>query len=114
MSILRNIRKRGFKDILNPKRVLLFFRAKKHKQQDYIKIPYDNIESYCEQYIYRRFLCKPCYDANECTHCGCKAKEVIAEPTATCSADEWFEMLNPAQWEEQKKENGITIKVEFK
>lgn len=113
MSIWTNIKKRGFKDILNPKRVLLYLRSKSHKKRKYIKIPYEDVHAYCEQVIWRRYLCERCYAANECVHCGCKAREVMIEPSGTCSAGEFFEMKNSEDWEQEKKEQGINITAEI-
>lgn len=113
MSIWTNIKKRGVKDILNPKRVKVYVGAQINKLRGYVRIPYAEIESYCEQYIYRRWTCRSCYDNNECYHCGCKAKEVIAEKSSTCSAGEWFGMKGAKDWSEFKDQNNIVIDVFF-
>ena len=114
MSIISNIRKRGFKDILDFSRVKLYLTAKFNKKRKYIKVPYDNIDSFCEQYIYRKTLCAGCFAKNDCMVCGCKAREIMSEPTGTCSAGEWFEMKDNKEWAKEKDYFKITIGVNFK
>lgn len=108
MSLLTNIKNRGFKDIVNPKRWIMFLKAlftSKEETEDF--------QSYIEQIIYRQSFsdCLNCWKNGSCTHCGCKTPDLFYEKEMVCSGGNWVEMLSAKEWEEFKKDSGIKIGI---
>lgn len=120
MSIITNIRKRGLKDILNPKRWILYIRGLRRgssgttlqiSKTDSLTISNEELQSFIEQVIYRQSFteCKRCLKEGACTHCGCKSPELFYDKEMVCSGGNWNEMLPPKDWNEFKSDNGIEI-----
>lgn len=104
MSIIKNIRLRGLKDILNPKKWKIFARYLKMKalKEEYQEL---NIRAYQEQIVLRMKHpeCQRCIKEGECFHCGCKSPELFFDKDNYCSGGAWDAMMNPDQWEEFKR-----------
>jgi len=98
-----NFQKRGLRDILNPfrwYRIYQAYLAKKHTSL-----------AYAEQVVWRQTLCGPCVKANNCTHCGCAAKDVILVPEMACSGGNWGPMMHPSEWEDYKEQMGLEFQT---
>lgn len=113
MSIIKNIKKRGLKDILNPWRWKMFLRSKQREFQG-IKLEQKEILSYCEQVVYRTNLCKPCLKNGACTHCECAVPDLFYDKKMVCSGGNWVEMVSPEKWENYKKELGLEFRIVYK
>lgn len=128
MSVLKNLKLRGFKDILNPKRWKIFLNSKKREivgttfimepsttpeeiKKNSVTIGNEEMQSFIEQVFYRQSFgeCIGCWKNGSCTHCGCKAPELFYEKEMVCSGGNWNEVLPPAEWEEFKKQFGLKI-----
>lgn len=120
MSILTNLRKRGLKDVLDPKRWKLYFRGKKREkdgttlqiaEEETLTVNNEELQSFIEQVIYRQSFaeCKQCLEKGECIHCGCKSPELFYDKEMVCSGGNWQEMKSPEDWNEYKKDIGIEI-----
>lgn len=120
MSILTNLRKRGLKDVLDPKRWKLYFRGKKREkdgttlqiaEEETLTVNNEELQSFIEQVIYRQSFaeCKQCLEKGECIHCGCKSPELFYDKEMVCSGGNWQEMKLPEDWNEYKKDIGIEI-----
>lgn len=110
MSLITNIKKRGLKDALNPKKWKIFaryffFRALK-KEYPELSVP-----EFIEQATYRMSHpgCRECVLKGECVHCGCKSPDLFIDKDNWCSGEHWYEMQPPHLWEEFKKMNDIVI-----
>lgn len=120
MSIITNIRKRGLKDILNPKRWILYIRGLRRgssgttlqiSKTDSLTLSNEELQSFIEQVIYRQSFteCKRCLKEGACIHCGCKSPELFYDKEMVCSGGNWNEMLLPKDWNEFKSDNEIEI-----
>lgn len=123
MSIWKNIKLRGFKDLLNPKRIKLYLRGKKRGAEgtllqiakyETLVVTNEKLQSFIEQVIYRQSFpeCRKCKEKGECIHCGCKSPELFFDEEMVCSGGNWQEMKSPQDWEEYKKDIGIEITVQ--
>lgn len=114
MSILKNIRKRGLRDILNLKKWKIFARYIKLKA---LKQEYEEmfIPEYLEQVSIRMSNpgCRPCLDGGECIHCGCKTPDLFFEKDMECSGGNWLSMIPANMWEEYKKDSGIEVNQDY-
>jgi len=125
MGILRNLRNRGLKDILNPKRWVMFLRSKKvqvkssiHGEAQALKDEYHEIfedRRLLEQVVVRMTSnsCRPCLTGGECVHCGCKSPDLFFERDMECSGLSWFSMVDPDEWDEYKEGSGIIINEDY-
>lgn len=104
MSIISNLKKRGLKDILNPKKWKIFARYAKLKllKQEYSEM---FIPEYLEQISIRMSEpgCRPCLEKGECVHCGCKSPDLFFEKNMECSGGNWFAMVPPEMWRDIRK-----------
>lgn len=114
MSIISNLKKRGLKDILNPKKWKIFARslALKALRKEYSEM---FIPEYLEQVSIRMSHpgCRPCLEGGECIHCGCKSPDLFFEKEMECSGMNWFAMIPADNWVEYKKESGIIINPDY-
>lgn len=108
MSLLHNLRRRGLRDILNPKKWKIFARYARLKalRKEYEEL---TIPEYREQIVYRMTQpgCRECIAKGECVHCGCKSPELFFDKENECSGMFWFEMLEPDSWITYATEQGI-------
>lgn len=114
MSLLSNLRKRGFKDIFNPKKWGIFGRylVRRAMRKQYPEL---SNTLYLEQIVYRmtREGCQQCILAGECVHCGCISPQLFYDKDNWCSGMHWNEMFdNWKAWNEFKTMNGIVISEE--
>ena len=114
MNLFENIRKRGFKDILDPDkwRAWASWMLKVGLQKlGSSEILLEHWE--IEQYMYRLIMCKDCIDAGKCAHCGCDIMGLISDQKSSCSAGKWAPMLPDYQWEDFKEKHGIKIVIKY-
>lgn len=113
-SVIENIKARGLKDILNPKKWFVYLKSKYWKTKKYVKLEESEIFSYCEQVVYRSILCKPCVKDGKCKDCKCPVPENMIIPENTCSEKNWVEMKNSDEWNKYKKSLGIEFNIIIK
>lgn len=100
MSILTNIKKRGFKDIFSL-RVFSYIESKLQKIFGVFTKEDDQI-AYSEQILFKGIMCSECKEKGECIHCGCNFESISVSKSATCSQGKWGKVLNKKDWEDQK------------
>jgi hypothetical protein len=111
-DIYNNVRARGLRDVFNPKKWLVAYQDLVIKGGGKL-LHKDEIQSYCEQVVFRAYLCAPCMEAGACVDCKCPMPDAIHTPDNFCSQGNWNEMLAPEQWEAYKKANNLKIKITF-
>lgn len=109
MSIWDNFKKRGFKDILNPRKWLVFLKWKRDKKRGYIKVPVDEGLTYCRQVVYRSLLCRECVKQGQCKDCECKVPDNMLYPNNRCSEMNWLEMKSKEEFEKELENLGLDI-----
>jgi hypothetical protein len=122
-GILKNIRKRGLKDVTNPVKISNFLDFKDIKENG-LTLSYDEIVPYCEQLVFRMYNagCKPCMDRGACTHCECEQPGSAITPNHECDQSYYPPMffetdgdgntkLSINKWNDYKKEKGINFKT---
>ena len=122
-GILKNIRKRGLKDVTNPRNISSFLDLKAIEEEGLV-LRYEDIVPYAEQLVYRMYNpgCSPCMKSGACVHCDCEQPGAAIVPQSECSADYYppmfletdedgNERLSIEKWNEYKKEKGINFKV---
>ena len=102
-DVLRNIKKRGLTDALNPKK----WRIMANHIAGLDEIPLYE----AEQIVYRAGRCKPCVDKGECLDCGCEIQGAIASKDNWCSDGKWTAVMEEEDWNQYKADAGITITV---
>lgn len=107
-SIKENVKLRGVKDILNPKRWWMFIHSKASMWLG--KDPDEEI-AWAEQIVYRQSRCSQCVEAGKCVHCGCPMNELLTEKSAACSALQWGPAMSAPTWETYKESNKINLYV---
>lgn len=111
-NLWTNLRNRGFKDILNPTKWLAFSQGEVIKSAGVV-LKADEVQSYCEQVVFRSYLCRDCKEAGKCHDCGCEMPLGMHTKDNFCSMGNWFEMLSPEDWEQYKLDNNISLEVTF-
>lgn len=108
-SLKTNLRKRGLKDVLNPFKwkVMLWELISDGK----VVIEKEEIQSYCEQWVYRSIKCRPCLKAGECTHCGCLMPDAMDNKHNACSDGNWPSMMDPETWGQYKQLMNLTFEL---
>lgn len=109
-DIFLNLKKRGATDILNPKKIKAYLQGFEIEKNG-VHLSIEEIESFCEQIIYRRSMCPDCFSSSNCIHCGCKMPLSGYTPKNYCSGGNWGKMKSPEEWEEFKKEYNIKIGI---
>lgn len=122
MSLLENVEKRGFKDILNPKKWKVFIvwllklalnRLSKSETKEVAEEAQKATRLYTkselEQVIYRRRLCKECWERGSCVACGCDAVGEMQDLTTKCADGKWKAAMDAPSWESYKSKLGIKI-----
>lgn len=115
MSLIRNLKSRGFKDILNPKKIKIWFRyiLLKLRNKNYPEL---SIDFKLEQIAYRMMEpgCRACIYQGECVICHCPSPQQFYDQNNYCSGMNWVEMKETKEeWEVFKKENNIIIPIEY-
>ena len=100
-DIFRNIKKRGLKDAINPKKWKIM--AKHVVGAD--EIPLHE----AEQIVYRACRCRPCLENGSCLDCGCEIQGAIASKDNWCSDGKWTAIMDKDDWDQYKADAGITI-----
>ena len=108
MSIIENIRKRGLKDILNPKKWVAYLSEPPNISED-SKAGL----GYCEQVVYRSVMCSDCVSAGSCHHCGCAMPKSILVKENWCSAGKWSNMMSDDEWNDYKRITNLKFKITY-
>ena len=105
MSLLDNIKKRGFKDILSPNRWKAFIVWILRRMLTALGGEAKQILSVheIENIVYRMRTCSECVEQGTCVHCGCNTMGRMQEPTESCSAGKWGPFYEPERWRRVKK-----------
>jgi len=109
-EIINHIKKRGFKDIFNWKKLLVFFKSKKELCTG-INIEPSEALAYSEQLVYRSLLCSQCVKEGICVGqngngCGCSTEGLMTTTSGVCgNKDEdgeddplWIQMELEENW----------------
>jgi hypothetical protein len=67
----------------------------------------EDINRYCEQYMYRLLVCPGCRREDGCPHCECSFPIKMQTPSTSCEIGEWGKMLGEKEWQDYKNENKI-------
>ena len=110
--IIRNIQKRGLKDVTNPNKMKAFTEGEVIKKSG-LHLEYNEIQSYCEQVVYRMYFCE-CAGMDHCPHCTCQQPISFFCRNFECSQDNYEHMYDPQEWEDFKKEHEIQLIVKSK
>lgn len=123
MSLVDNIKNRGLKDILNPKKWMIYLKNKAYlwgEPIDKEKESPQEVLAYCEQVVMRTILCPQCIQAGKCigdgtsgSGCGCLMPDAAIDKTNFCSEGNWSKQLSAEQWQEYKQDLGLTFKIDF-
>ena len=140
MSIWTNIRKRGLRDVLNPRKWIIFIRylrklrngaskpdGKKDLSEIYnggnTEITSATLEEYTElwnphelEQISVRMSnleCRTCLKAGTCHHCGCTSPDLFYDRTNWCSGQHWGAMVGERLWERHKETYQIEIDPDY-
>lgn len=108
MGLIENIKRRGLKDITDPKVIRAYISWLWIELFGY-NIKSKDILSFAEQIQYRALKCKPCLDNGTCLHCGCPAQEKISNPKSACSNYQWEKLMSAEDWKIYKEDNKITF-----
>lgn len=109
-SLWTNFRKRGLKDITNPKKIKNYLDGSKIKKEG-IHLDYEEIMSYSEQLVYRSIQCRPCFKNGACLTCGCPKPLSSMVYDFVCEDGNFGEMLPPKEWEQFKKDQDIIFQL---
>jgi len=110
-SVAKNIRARGFKDLLNPDKWDAYNQAQEISKHG-VTIPAEEVISFSEQIVYRKLMCYECVTGTECVECECKMPIAAITPVNFCSAGLWGKIMPADEWEKYKKERGIKFSLE--
>lgn len=129
MNIWANLKTRGLKDILNPKKWLVvisyIYRTyvqgeaagsvlEKHiyRLRLFLQSGIQLDELYIsEQYVYRVLMCSDCLKEGACVDCKCPMPEAMEEASNWCSQNKWQALLDEPDWESFKKALGFEFKL---
>lgn len=111
MGLIENLKKRGLKDITDPKKwnvVLEYQTLKKHG----LVLEEDEILSFSEQMVYRMTQCPSCAKGPLCNGvetegCGCDMPDGMVTPSNWCHEKRWLPYMSPEEWEKFKEDKGI-------
>lgn len=107
-NIAGNIQKRGLKDVLNPE-VWSAYSDWKQIEKEGLLLKAEDIDAFCEQYVYRKLKCPECVSKGKCVDCNCPTIPKMVTAESKCTMGFWDKMLPPDEWEQHKKDNGITL-----
>lgn len=102
LSVIRNISKRGFKDILNPKRVANYLDGEVIKAEG-LHLEVSQVIPYSVE-LANRFKfseCRKCVEQGHCSHCGCEQPISIITPDWECGGGNFMAM--DLQTKEEKR-----------
>ena len=86
VNIVRNILKRGAKDITDKKRIMMYLDGENIKEEGLL-LREDQILPYSEQLVKRvnHPICSQCVKQGSCSHCGCSLPIAMYVPEFECS-----------------------------
>lgn len=112
MGIIDNIRARGLRDILNPKKWILYLTSKKQKVTG-VTIPQEEVLTYAEQLVFRSLMCKECFKLGACIDCKCPQPDAAIVKTHECSMGRYRQMLGNDEWKKYKESNKIKFAIDY-
>ncbi len=100
MSLIKNLRNRGLKDI-NLRKAKIYLRYWKYRLKG-TSYPELLVPEYREQIAIRMANpgCRECVLAGECIHCGCPSPELFYDKDNRCSEGNFDTMYDPETWRE--------------
>jgi len=110
MGLLSNLKKKGLKDITDPKKwgvAAEYATMLLHG----LTLDIDEILPFSEQMVYRMQMCPQCVKGPECDKCGCAMPDGMVTPSNWCDGKEWIAYMEPDEWEAYKKKWGIVFSV---
>lgn len=111
-SILENVKKRGLKDLLNPKKWLNFINGLIIGVNG-INLKENEILSYSEQLVYRSLRCSQCFAEKACIDCKCPQPLSATVKKHECTLGKYKAMMSPEKWEEFKSQNNLKFKLSY-
>lgn len=112
MNLIDNIKKRGARDILNPKKWAAYLDGEIIENGG-IHLSYEEIIPFCQQLMVRLIKCSECVEAGKCVGCGCKMPIAAIVPNNFCSEEKWKEMMTPENWNKYLEETGLKFKLSY-
>ena len=109
-SIIRNLTKRGLKDVTNPERRKMYFTGEKIKKEG-LHLSYKEILPYMEQLLFRTVVCNPCLKNGSCFKCGCTMPSAMMTPQFECEEGKFIPMFT--KMVEVKDGKGEVVEREF-
>lgn len=110
MGVIENIKKKGFKDILNPKKWGFFIKSKSQDKNG-IHLEKSEILSYSEQLVYRAIVCGECFKRGACVSCECPQPDAAILKEHECDLKKYRPMMEKDRWENFKKLNNIKFTI---
>lgn len=110
MSLLENLRKRGLKDVTNPKKWGMYLKSTLGLEYEEFSSP-----AYVEQMVWRMTQegCRECVNGTKCIVCGCKTPNLFYDRRSECEGMHWGPMMEPEEWVKYKEEHDIIIDVDY-
>lgn len=82
-------------------------------EEDGLHLNQEEIDTYCEQYLYRKLSCAGCLSQEGCPHCECPFPLKMQTPDQECDAGEWGVMMSNKDWKEYKQKHNISFTLNF-
>ena len=101
-----NFKKRGLKDILNPKKWWIVIDA---SLAEY----YGLTLAKAELVVYRSLMCPKCVEKGECIHCSCGVPENMYSEENWCSGGNWGPE-DAVEFQKRKKMTGLQFQLTLK
>ena len=111
-SIFRNVKKRGLKDVTDPKRWAAYFNGQEIKKEG-LHLTYEQIVPFTEMLMFRMLTCPECVQRGACTHCECPMPLKAMWPDDFCSAGKWTEFNSVEDWEKYKKSTNLKFNISY-
>lgn len=110
-GVARHLTKTGARDLSTEK--MNAFVDGVEIEEDGLHLNQEEVDSYCEQYMYRKLSCAGCLTGEGCPHCECPFPLKMQTPDQECDAGEWGKMMLDQQWEAYKVEHNIYFTLNF-
>lgn len=99
LGVLGNIRKRGTKDILDPK-AWKAYKQWADIEKNGLTLEGEDIVSFAQQLVYRMIMCGECVNAGKCVACNCAMPQSMCCAAYKCKMNRFNEMMSPEEWQE--------------
>lgn len=111
-SVLENVKKRGLKDILNPRNIHNFIKSLWVKSRG-LTLKESEVLSYSEQLVYRSLKCADCFKEGKCHDCSCPQPDAAIIKEHECSMGKYRAMLPQNDWEDFKLKEKFKFKINY-